>query len=413
MSQIEHNMSLTGGQQPRALNTIQKISTTVGLMGLGILVLALFNINFPNKSLWLTLSLLAMLLGIVGFAYGQYGEKHAGIKNDGVWFKSISSRGLWAWIFGIAMTGFYVVLYFYPQYLGLVNNGDNVGVISLFDPLSKLISGNPASQWFVYGTLYTLAILAFGIKFMWKYRHNRYEVLRTISVMFFQTSFAFFIPEIQKLENSIQQLKDDVSAKEAEVDNLYNIYISEAEGTAGTKKLGKGPVYAEKRQKHDAALADLQLLKQTTTEKIADLESQIASLQTDYDNKVTDTQPIVDNFDGLMARVTALDTLPWLPSFFIFLLFLAIETAPILAKLLAPRGEYDIKLEEAEDELKSWTTQKAQQRRALIETDHTINDRVYGAISEEEELYAYKMKLAREVMKQQQEAFYKSQTRVL
>ena len=222
-----------------------------------------------------------------------------------------------------------------------------------------------------------------------------------------------FTPEIQKLENNIEQLKDEVSVKEAEVDNLYNIYISEAEGTAGTKKLGKGPVYAEKRQKHDAALADLQLLKQTNTEKIADLESQIASLQTDYDNKVTDTQPIVDNFDGLMARLTALDTLPWLPSFFIFLLFLAIETAPILAKLLAPRGEYDIKLKEAEDELKSWTTQKAQQRRALIETDHTINDRVYGDISEEEELYAYKMKLAREVMKQQQEAFYKSQTRVL
>ena len=196
MSRIEHNMSLTGGQPPKALNTIQKISTAVGVVGLGILLLALLNVNFPNKTIALSLSLLMMLAGIVAFSYGAYSNKHEGIKNDGVMFKSITSRGLWGWILGIAMTGFYVVLYFYPQYLGLVSDGDNTGVIALFDPLSKLLSGNPASQWFLYGTLYTLAIFAFGIKFIWKYRNNTYEVVRTISVMFFQTAFAFIIPEI-------------------------------------------------------------------------------------------------------------------------------------------------------------------------------------------------------------------------
>ena len=196
MSRIEHNMSLTGGQPPKALNTIQKISTAVGVVGLGILLLALLNVNFPNKTIALSLSLLMMLAGIVAFSYGAYSNKHEGIKNDGVMFKSITSRGLWGWILGIAMTGFYVVLYFYPQYLGLVSDGDNTGGIALFDPLSKLLSGNPASQWFLYGTLYTLAIFAFGIKFIWKYRNNTYEVVRTISVMFFQTAFAFIIPEI-------------------------------------------------------------------------------------------------------------------------------------------------------------------------------------------------------------------------
>lgn len=196
MSRIEHNMSLTGGQPPKALNTIQKISTAVGVVGLGILLLALLNVNFPNKTIALSLSLLMMLAGVVAFSYGAYSNKHEGIKNDGVMFKSITSRGLWGWILGIVMTGFYVVLYFYPQYLGLVSDGDNTGVIALFDPLSKLLSGNPASQWFLYGTLYTLAIFAFGIKFIWKYRNNTYEVVRTISVMFFQTAFAFIIPEI-------------------------------------------------------------------------------------------------------------------------------------------------------------------------------------------------------------------------
>jgi polyferredoxin len=65
----------------------------------------------------------------------------------------------------------------------------------LFDPLSLSLKNKVASEWFVYGVLYTFAILVFGIKFIIKYRHNRYQVLRTISVIFFQLIFAFLLPE--------------------------------------------------------------------------------------------------------------------------------------------------------------------------------------------------------------------------
>ena len=37
----------------------------------------------------------------------------------------------------------------------------------------------------------------------------------------------------------------------------------------------------------------------------------------------------------------------------------------------------------------------------------------HSRMSEEEELYAYKKKIARDLMKKQQEAFYKKQTRIL
>ena len=195
MSSIQRDMSLTG-QPPKSISTWQKLASGMGMAGLVVLLLAAFNVDFPHKALWLGISLGAITLGTIWFGAVAYLGKHEGIKNDGVYFKSLSSRGLWAWVLGIGLTAFYVVLYFYPEYLGLTPEGDNKGVIALFDPLSKFLSGNPASQWFVYGTLYTLAIFAFGFKFIWKYRHNRYEILRTISVMFFQTSFAFLIPEI-------------------------------------------------------------------------------------------------------------------------------------------------------------------------------------------------------------------------
>jgi len=184
------------GQPPAALNRFQKLAVILGISGLFIVLLAGFNVNFPNKGIWLIISLTAIFTGVFWFTKEAYAQKLKGIKNDGVWFKSISSKGLWAWITGITLTGFYIVLYFFPEFLGLVKNGSNTGIIALFDPLSRLLSGNPASQWFVYGSLYTVAILAFGIKFIWKYRHNRYEKIRTISVMFFQTAFAFIIPEI-------------------------------------------------------------------------------------------------------------------------------------------------------------------------------------------------------------------------
>lgn len=201
MENIDKDISLVSGP-PVGLNTLQKGATFLGMFGLLIIVLAGFNVNFPNKGLWLAISLLSISAGIIFFAKGAYGHKQEGIKNDGVWFKSISNRGFAAWVAGIAMTGFYVILYFFPQYLGLNADGESTGVIGLFDPLSRALSGNPASQWFVYGTLYTVAIIAFGIKFMWKYRHNRYERVRTFSVMFFQTGFAFIIPELMARLNS-------------------------------------------------------------------------------------------------------------------------------------------------------------------------------------------------------------------
>jgi polyferredoxin len=192
---LNPSMSLAGGP-PKALNVSQKAAVFIGFAGLFIMVLALFGIGFPRPGLWLGASLSVIFIAVAWFSAALYARHPEGIKNNGVWFKSISGRGVWAWGLGIVLTGFYIVLYFYPEYLGLVKNGPNKGLVALFDPLSRGLSGNPASQWFVYGTLYTLAILAFGVKFLWKYRHNRYQFIRTLSVMFFQLSFAFLIPEI-------------------------------------------------------------------------------------------------------------------------------------------------------------------------------------------------------------------------
>jgi ferredoxin-type protein NapH len=79
-------------------------------------------------------------------------------------------------------------LYFFADYV--------VNWVLLLDPISTFLSGNPASQWFLYGFLYCTVMTVMAVRMFVKYRHNAYQMLRTAVVLFFQIAFAFLIPEI-------------------------------------------------------------------------------------------------------------------------------------------------------------------------------------------------------------------------
>ena len=223
----------------------------------------------------------------------------------------------------------------------------------------------------------------------------------------------YFKSDLDKNKAEIDSLKSDITKKEKEVNTLYETYITEAEGTAGTKKLGKGPVFKEKIAKHNLAFAQLDTIKKTNLAKIAEKESKAKALQADLDKKITETQPIIDGFDGLMARINALDKLPWLPSFFIMLLFLAIETSPIIAKLLSPKGEYDFKLEDLETALKATLEQDKYQRALLVKTSARMHDKIYEDIADDKNLYDLQRKKATELLELQAHNFVEKQKRTL
>ena len=223
----------------------------------------------------------------------------------------------------------------------------------------------------------------------------------------------YFKSDVEKNKSEIDSLKSNTLKKEKEINALYATYITEAEGTSGTKKLGKGPVYKEKRDKHDASLKAFDTIQKVNAAKIAVLEKKDKKLQEDLDKKVNETQPIIDSFDGLMARINALGKLPWLPSFFIMLLFLAIETSPIIAKLLSPKGEYDLKLKDLEMALKTHIEQNNYQRNLQKTTDANIYDKVYGELKEEKDIYNYKYKQAAELLRLQSDSFLEKQKNVM
>ncbi len=183
---------------PEGIDRIQKLALVISAIGILLLFVAWGGFTFQQNSLWLAISIASIFLGAVVFGARLYLTQPEGIKNNKVWQNSLTNRGLWGWLTGIVLTGFYVMLYWYPELLGLTQGGEqgNQGLVHLFDPLSQFFKGQPASQWFVYGTIYTLLIVSLGIKFMFKYRHNRYQLIRTIVVIFSQLFLAYLIPEI-------------------------------------------------------------------------------------------------------------------------------------------------------------------------------------------------------------------------
>ncbi|MCB0641630.1 MAG: 4Fe-4S binding protein [Phaeodactylibacter sp.] len=144
---------------------------------------------------WALIFSLTILLGVLGALLYILPQSRflPGIKNNHIYHSKMHNRGWLGIATGIFLIGFYILLYFYPHHI--------VNWVILVDPISEALNGGAASQWFLYGFLYTIAILVMGIRMLIKYRHNRYQLFRTSSVIFFQTAFAFLIPQILSLLN--------------------------------------------------------------------------------------------------------------------------------------------------------------------------------------------------------------------
>lgn len=140
-----------------------------------------------NPILFLFLTIGLCIVGAVVYILPKL-SLSPGIKNNRVFFNVMKNTGWLGILTGTWLIVFYIVLYFYPEYM--------TNWVTLVDPVSRILNGNEAGRFFLYGFIYTLCILVMGVRMIIHYRHSKYQVLRTCSVMFFQTAFAFLIPEI-------------------------------------------------------------------------------------------------------------------------------------------------------------------------------------------------------------------------
>ncbi|RMG83391.1 MAG: DUF4407 domain-containing protein [Bacteroidetes bacterium] len=201
-----------------------------------------------------------------------------------------------------------------------------------------------------------------------------------------------FEPEIAANLAQIAQLKSEIAAQTAARDTLARLALQEADGTGGSRKRNLGPIYRAKKREADLAQAELDSLRAFALPLIQNLENQNRQLNAQIAGAIQSLERT--NYDGLAARMEALDRLGaqsraiYWANIFIMLLFIAIETAPVVTKLIAYRSPYDYVLHEHEHRFRMShlenTTRLAQATKNKIRYDSEVGTYLNNARIEAE-----------------------------
>jgi hypothetical protein len=168
--------------------------------------------------------------------------------------------------------------------------------------------------------------------------------------------------QIGEQRAQLAALKTEITAKTATRDALALQAVQEADGTGGSGKRNLGPIYRAKKADADNAQAELDKTLATNQPLIFEKEQTIKTLETAVQSEIAGLQR--SRYDGLAARMEALGRLTatskaiLFASLFITLLFIAVETAPIMVKLISYRSPYDYVLHEHEHEFEMSNLEK-------------------------------------------------------
>lgn len=191
--------------------------------------------------------------------------------------------------------------------------------------------------------------------------------------------------ELRQLEQQNASLDSEINAKQRELGKATQEKNQEIDGTGGTGTPGDGPVFHQKELYVDEVKRQLDDLEKRNGALIARNLETISGLKKDRERRIQEAAAAKKRADGFLARIEAfsqLSSASWamsLASFFITLLFIALETAPVAVKLLStlsPYRPYDQKLEDLESEI----VEKSAQRLRLLR--HRLSVEAQGAISD-------------------------------
>jgi hypothetical protein len=212
------------------------------------------------------------------------------------------------------------------------------------------------------------------------------------------------------LQNEIDALKAEIGAKIAVRDTLARLAREEADGTGGSGKANLGPIYRAKKADADKAEAELNAVLTANAPIIEQKEQALFDLNATIDAEIAGLDRM--KYNGLAARMEALGRLTaaseniLLASIFITLLFVAIETAPVLVKLISYRSPYDYVLHEHEHVFEmanlERTTLLANRVRQATKYDTETNKHlVMARIAAEKALIDHKLREKLEELKKQ------------
>jgi Domain of unknown function (DUF4407) len=154
-----------------------------------------------------------------------------------------------------------------------------------------------------------------------------------------------FTPVLDSLKREVAGLKSEVMSMTEKRDELVRIAQEEADGTGGSRRRNLGPIYRIKKANADAAEIELEQFTLENGKRIEYLEGNIAAMDSSMSAQLNALEK--SKINGMAARMEALSRIikdssavTW-AHWFIVLLFIAIETAPVFVKLISRKGPYD------------------------------------------------------------------------
>lgn len=154
-----------------------------------------------------------------------------------------------------------------------------------------------------------------------------------------------FTAEKEQLQREIDSYKLEINQKTDSRNALRQQAQQEADGTGGSMRRNAGPIYQLKKADADKVDQELAELMARNSALISEKQNRLKEIEVQVEKEILALER--NRMAGPAARMDALSNLTgkskaiWLANWFIVLLFIAVETAPVLVKLLSPRGPYD------------------------------------------------------------------------
>ncbi len=140
----------------------------------------------------------------------------------------------------------------------------------------------------------------------------------------------------------IKKLEDKIVIRDA----YYSDFKCECDGTCGTGRKGRGSECESRQEKYETYAAEVQTQKVQTDSLLNALSNEQINTEALMNAELLTMSQEFKS--GFFDRIKALNQIDKLASLLILSIFIMIEIAPILTKLLSSKGPYESLLEESE-----------------------------------------------------------------
>lgn len=178
---------------------------------------------------------------------------------------------------------------------------------------------------------------------------NKTALQDSVNLRYTQLSGSF-TNERNEIYNRINSLRNEYNAASTELEK--EVVGTATETTTG--KVGYGPNAKRKEELKQAKKEELETYMAQMQPRLSELDNEVDNLSSQKQKELDAAKPTEENYTGFAARMQALSELSknneilGLASLFIMGVFISLEMAPVLVKLITPKGPYDYLLDKHE-----------------------------------------------------------------